>query len=109
LEEGWLNMGLFSKDFIEKNKNYILSLKNCNKMQAILSEQMYSRMGDPSFINSRARTQLKGKTDVYNDGVERLIIYFADLDLYKYQSFHYNSENTRLLKEKYLLDIHKLT
>ncbi len=109
LEEGWLNMGLFAKNFIEKNKNYILRLKNCNKMQAILSEQMYSRMGDPSFINSRARTQLKGKTDIYNDGVERLIIYFADLDLYKYQSFHYNSENTRLLKEKYLLDIHKLT
>jgi hypothetical protein len=109
LEEGWLNMGLFSKEFISNNKNYILSLKNCNKMQAILSEQMYSRMGDPSFINSRARTQLKGKTDIYNDGIERLIIYFADLDLYKYQSFHYNSESTRLLKEKYLLDIHKLT
>lgn len=109
LEEGWLNMGLFSKEFIQENKKYILNLKNCNKMQAILSEQMYSRLGDPSFINSRARTQLRGKADIYNDGVERLIIYFADLDLYKYQSFHYNSENTRLLKEKYLLDIHKLT
>ena len=109
LEDGWLNMGLFSKEFIKDNKKYILNLKNCNKMQAILSEQMYSRLGDSSFINSRARTQLRGKADIYNDGVERLIIYFADLDLYKYQSFHYNSENTRLLKEKYLLDIHKLT
>ena len=109
LEEGWLNMGLFSKEFIQENKKYILNLKNCNKMQAILSEQIYSRLGDPSFINSRARTQLRGKADIYNDGVERLIIYFADLDLYKYQSFHYNSENTRLLKEKYLIDIHKLT
>lgn len=109
LEDGWLNMGLFSKKFLEDNKNYILYLKNCNKMRAILSEQIYSRFGDRSYINSRARTQLKGKTDVYNDGIERLIIYFADLDLYKYQSYHYNSEYTKELREKYFLDISKLT
>ena len=109
LEDGWLNMGLFSNEFISNNSNYILSLKDCNKMRAILSEQIYSRLGDSSYINSRIRTQLKGKTVIYNDGIERLIIYFADLDLYKYQSYHYNSEYTKQLREKYFIDIHKLT
>jgi hypothetical protein len=109
LEDGWLNMGLFSQDFLDTNKEYILKLKNCNKMQAILSEQIYSRLGDASYINSRAKTQLKSKSNVYNDGVERLTIYFADLDLYKYQTYHYNSEYTKNLKDKYLVDIYKLT
>lgn len=109
LEAGWLNMGMFSQEFIVRNKEYILKLKNCNKMRAILSEQIYSRLGDDSFYNSRKNTKIQGKADIYNDDVERLIIYFSDLDLYKYQSFHYNSEYTRQLKEKYTIDILKLT
>ena len=30
-EMGWLNMGIFSQSFLQKNKSFILSLKNCSK------------------------------------------------------------------------------
>lgn len=43
-EAGWWNMGLYSWDFIEKNKHYFLSLKDCTKSQAILSERFNNRL-----------------------------------------------------------------
>ena len=45
-EMAWMNIGLFSNTFITNNKNYILSLKNCSKERAILSERVYSRLDD---------------------------------------------------------------
>ena len=92
LEEGWLNMGLFSQRFIEENKKYILSLRNCDKMQAILSEKMYPRLGKSSYLNSKHDYDLQSTFDVYGDGVERSVVYFPEIDLYKYQTYYHNSD-----------------
>lgn len=92
LEEGWLNMGLFSQDFIDKNKKYILSLRNCDKMQAILSEKMYPRLGKSHYLNSRNDYDLQSTFDVYGDGIERSVVYFPEIDLYKYQTYYHNSD-----------------
>ena len=92
LEEGWLNMGLFSQNFIEENKKYILSLRNCDKMQAILSEKMYPRLGKSLYLNSRSNYDLQSTFDVYGDGVERSVVYFTEIDLYKYQTYYHNSD-----------------
>ena len=92
LEEGWLNMGLFSQRFIEQNKQYILSLRNCDKMQAILSEKMYPRLGKSSYLNSKHEYDLQSTFDVYGDGVERSVVYFPEIDLYKYQTYYHNSD-----------------
>ena len=92
LEEGWLNMGLFSQKFIEKNKKYILSLRNCDKMQAILSEKMYPRLGKSFYLNSIRNYDLQSTFDVYGDGVERSVVYFSEIDLYKYQTYYHNSD-----------------
>ncbi|MFK4979903.1 hypothetical protein, partial [Klebsiella pneumoniae] len=51
LKDGWLNMGLFSKKYITELAPYILSLKNCNKMQAILSERLYNRFDTSGFYD----------------------------------------------------------
>lgn len=92
LEEGWLNMGLFSQRFIDENKKYILSLRNCDKMQAILSEKMYPRLGKSSFLNSKSDYDLQSAFDVYGDNTERSVVYFPEIDLYKYQTYYHNSE-----------------
>ena len=52
LEEGWLNMGQFSPEFLESARNYILSLRNCTKMQAIFSEKMYRRFSKGGWITA---------------------------------------------------------
>ena len=43
---GWLNMGLFKNTYLERNRKYILSLKNCSKIRAILSERVFTRLED---------------------------------------------------------------
>ena len=43
---GWLNMGLFKSSYLERNKDYIFSLKNCSKIRAILSERVFTRLED---------------------------------------------------------------
>ena len=92
LEEGWLNMGVFSNKFIYDNKKYILSLRNCDKMQAILSEKMYPRLAPSFHLNSKSDYDLQSTFDVYGDGVERSVVYFPEVDLYKYQTYYHNSE-----------------
>lgn len=103
LKDGWLNMGLFRSDFINSHKDYILSLKNCNKMQAILSETLYGRMGETDYYDKVPNIKQVGFEDVYGDGVERLIMYFSEMDMYKYQSYHFKSNNTKNLIHKYLV------
>ncbi len=92
LEEGWLNMGVFSNKFIYENKKYILSLRNCDKMQAILSEKMYPRLASSFHLNSKKDYDLQTTFDVYGDGIERSVVYFPEVDLYKYQTYYHNSE-----------------
>jgi hypothetical protein len=82
---GFLNMGLFSWKFIEENKNYIMSLKNCSKSRAILSEKTYNKLSVSTSFNTENATVM-GYGDMYNSKVLRNIIYYVGIDLYKYQS-----------------------
>lgn len=87
-EMAWLNMGLFSKKFIQENKDYILSLKNCSKVRAILSERVYSRLDDYDWFGLQKDCQrIKDCKNIYNDDKKRDVLYFPFLDLYKYQSY----------------------
>jgi len=87
-EKAWLNMGLFSQDFINENKNYILSLKNCNKKRAILSERVFSKLGKTGFFGLQADVQtFRNCKKIYNDDKKRIALYFPYLDFYKYQSY----------------------
>ncbi|MBS1722332.1 MAG: hypothetical protein JSS66_04910 [Armatimonadetes bacterium] len=102
---GWLNMGLMSRSFIERNANYISSLKNCGKMQAILSEQLYWRMARTRDYYDYVGPHLHwGNLEVYKDGIERQVLYLSGCDLYKYQAYHIAQERTqRLLSEHVVL------
>jgi hypothetical protein len=102
-KEGWLNMGLFSKKAIQEMRPYILQLKNCNKMQAILSEKMYSRMTDSAYFDISDNINFVYFGDVYGDGVDRQTLYIESLDLYKFQSYHYYSESTKQLVDSWLV------
>ena len=87
-EMAWMNMGLFSQDFIEENKNYILSLKNLSKERAILSERVYSRFGEYGwFGRQKDQQRIRNCKNVYNDDKKRDVLYFPFLDLYKFQSY----------------------
>lgn len=96
-EAGWWNMGLYSWDFIIKNQNYYLCLKNCTKSQAILSERFGNRLTENlSYYVEEKGIIEKKPSDIYNDSILRKGIYFKELGLIKYQSYYPNSN---LLKE----------
>ncbi len=86
-EMAWLNMGLFSNNFIQENKNYILSLENCSKKRAILSERVFSKLCDYDFFGSQSDVQTIRNCKIYNDSKKRIALYFPYLDFYKYQSY----------------------
>lgn len=85
---GWLNMGICSQKFIDNNKSFILSLKDCSKIRAILSERTYTRLGDYDYLvpNYKSIRSIEDK-NIYDDNKKRTVLYFQDLDLYKYQSY----------------------
>jgi len=87
-EMGWLNMGIFSQSFLQKNKSFILSLKNCSKIRAILSEKTFTRLGDYQFLtqNSKVHRSIENQ-NIYEDDKKRNVLYFEELDFYKYQSY----------------------
>ena len=87
-EMAWMNMGLFSNFYIQNNKDYILSLKNCSKVRAILSERMYSRLDDYGWFGLQKDYQrIRDCKNIYNDEKKRDVLYFPFLDLYKFQSY----------------------
>lgn len=87
-EMAWMNIGLFSNTFIKNNKNYILSLKNCSKERAILSERVYSRLDDYGWFGLQKNHQrIRECKNIYNDDKKRDVLYFPFLDFYKYQSY----------------------
>lgn len=96
-EMAWLNMGLFSNTFIQQNKNYILSLENCNKKRAILSERVFSKLNDFDFFGPQKDIQTIRNCKIYNDSKKRIALYFPYLDFYKYQS--YEAQNIMEYKE----------
>jgi hypothetical protein len=87
-EMGWLNMGIFSQKFLNSNKPFILSLKNCSKIRAILSERTFTRLGDYQFLtpNSKVHRSIENG-NIYEDNKKRNVLYFEELDFYKYQSY----------------------
>jgi hypothetical protein len=92
-EAGWWNMGLYSWDFIQRNKDYFLSLKNCTKSQAILSERFNNRLTENlSYYVQESGIIEKKPSDIYNDSVLRKGMHFKDLGLIKYQSYYPNSK-----------------
>jgi len=85
---GWLNMGLFKHPYLERNKQYILSLKNCSKIRAILSERVFTRLEDyDHFIKDSNCIRSLENENIYNDDKKRNVLFFKDLDFYKYQSY----------------------
>ena len=87
-EMAWMNMGLFSHQYILDNKDYILSLKNCSKVRAILSERVYSRLDDYAWFGLQKNYQrIRDCKNIYNDEKKRDVLYFPFLDLYKFQSY----------------------
>lgn len=87
-EMAWMNMGIFSDQYIKNNKDYILSLKNCSKIRAILSERVYSRLDDYSWFGLQKDYQrIRDCKSIYNDEKKRDVLYFPFLDLYKFQSY----------------------
>jgi len=86
-KDGWLNIGLLSQRFINEIGNYVITLKNCSKIRAILSEKTYRHLTTLSHgIYQQDANIYIPPQDVYNDGNKRHILYFSSIDLYKYQS-----------------------
>jgi hypothetical protein len=85
---GWLNMGVIDQYFISKNSNFIMSLKDCSKIRAILSERTFTRLGDFDYLvpNYKSHRYLETQ-NIYEDDKKRTVLYFNDLDFYKYQSY----------------------
>jgi hypothetical protein len=87
-EMGWLNMGLFKNSYLERNKEYIFSLKNCSKIRAILSERVFTRLEDYDyFIKDNNCIRSLENENIYNDDKKRNVLFFKGLDFYKYQSY----------------------
>lgn len=103
LAQGWLNMGLFSRSYLERTREYVLALKNCNKMQAILTEQMYWRFAETrAYYDWVGPHTHKGAEDVYGDGVPRQVLHMPECDLYKYQQYFITHERTQRVLAEYL-------
>ena len=85
---GWLNMGLFKNTYLERNRKYILSLKNCSKIRAILSERVFTRLEDfDYFVPDYNCIRTLENENIYKDNKKRNVLYFKGLDFYKYQSY----------------------
>jgi hypothetical protein len=103
LKEGWLNCGLFSRDAIFEMKNYILQLKNMNKMQAVLSERVYTRLvSRVKHYGTVSDFNFPYFGNIYGDNVERLVMYMPSIDWYKFQSYSYHSKATEKLINEWM-------
>jgi hypothetical protein len=82
---GWLNMGAFSQKFLEREADYVLSLRNCDKVRAIYTERGYLRLACSGHYGT-GEIQGRGFSDTYGKGTQRLHLYMPGLDLHKYQA-----------------------
>lgn len=98
LREGWLNCGLFNINAIFEMRNYILQLKNMNKMQAVLSERVYTRLlKNVKHYGTIDDFSFPYFGNIYGDNVERLVMYMPTIDWYKFQTYSYHSKATEKL------------
>ena len=95
---GWLNIGVCKNSYLDRNKDYILSLKNCSKIRAILSERVYTRLEEFDFFvpDSNCIRMLENE-NIYKDNKKRNVLYYKGLDFYKYQSY----EALNIMKPNY--------
>lgn len=83
--QGFLNMGLFSWNFIKSNAHYISLLKNCGKERAMLSEKVFLGFGNTTSFGD-TYPLFVGYSDVYKTNTLRNICYYPSIDFYKYQA-----------------------
>lgn len=93
MREGWMNQGLFSIEFLQEIRHYVLRLKNCSKLRAILSERVYPRLTMSAYYEEEP--VLLDRRDVYGDGDIRSAIHFPSIDFVKYQKHFIDSMMTR--------------
>jgi hypothetical protein len=98
---GWCNMGVFTADYLQANANYILSLENMSKFQAVLSEQVYARFGNRTYYQDMADIRWDGYQYFGGDGRKRSILYSPNLDLYKHQTYFMQADCTQELFRAY--------
>lgn len=96
-----MNMGIYSNEFLSKNKNKILNYKNLSN--DILSFKKRLVKEEDIFIKKskglcKTLREISEPTDYYGNGVKRIVEYFPDLDFYKIKS---NWKN----KDKYEINI----
>ena len=79
----------YGKDsYLKRNKDYILSLKNCSKIRAILSERVFTRLeGFDYFVPDYNCIRTLENENIYKDDKKRNVLYFKGMDFYKYQSY----------------------
>lgn len=83
---GWTNMGVFRKDFLQANQNFLMRCRNLGKIRAMMAERMFLNMGHATTVEKGAY-QIQGERQVYGpESASRRIVYFPTVDLYKYMA-----------------------
>jgi len=85
-----MNIGVYSQNIINKNKDTLLSLKNTSQEENVLLEIKKRGFYYEDFIFKQYDNILNdntpiisGPTDYYNTGTMRIIEYYPAIDLYK--------------------------
>lgn len=91
-QNAWTNIGLYRGDFLRKHFRYVLSLRNCAKWRAIYAERTFKYLGSWDTSDHSGLQEL-GKYRHYGDAVLRIVLYYADMDIYKLQASFNGSPN----------------
>lgn len=87
---GMCGFGLYRMSYLEKRRNDILALKDCDKHAAMVAEGFLIRTGEPRLAHFPAPNgveyQTQGLHDVYGTGQVRLHEYYPQVDLFKYKA-----------------------
>lgn len=86
--QGWFNMGVFSRSFIRRIEPFILSMKDCGKQRAMMSEKMYCSLAFSLGSYGEQDQVDQGMYLPYSTEVQRRQIYLPDLGLIKYVANH---------------------
>lgn len=87
---GMCGFGMYRMPYLEKRRDDILALKNCDKHTAMVAEGFLIRSGEPRLAHFPALNgveyQVQGLHDVYGTGQVRLKEYYPQVDMYKYKA-----------------------
>jgi hypothetical protein len=86
---GYCNFGIYSVEFLMRDKDWLLSQKNITKDQAITNEMRY-------WNSSKKKRRFPGRglleyshskeKDIYGTGHPRLVEYYGSIDLFKFKA-----------------------